>query len=709
MAETKTKVDEKDDLARLRAYINEASGASSTWQAQIWSDLKFLSGDQWDNDISRARRLKSRPVVTLNTIRSYVNRVVNPVRLNPISASVKSDDKKINMLVNGVLRGIDRQSQSSEAYECALECACSTGVGYFAIMVEPNPILKSKNVITIRPVRNPNTVLFDPWTESICGADARYALIINWMSRDEARKEYGDDILMDGTGWLYGHLSPPADSVGDIILYEMIENPGKKGNGTELGENELNEEILSGGRICRITRFVGTKMVAKEEYECEWIPIIPVYGDRNWNDQNIKWSGIVALGRDNQNLTNFYASNELELAALAPKSPFIASKEQIEGHERYWNTANLEAHSVLPFNMVGPKGEILPAPQRADNTAQTQGVMQSKLQSMQDMGTLLGISNTMMGQMESANESGSALKQRLGSSELATVQYIDNLAKSIEHGTNIIISLMGSVYSDLQPVVVVDEKGKAGVARINVAEALTPEVRAMLTVEVTAGPSFESRRRESIANLTNLITLAGPESVAQSFDLMAEMMDTPEGDKMAARWRKLHPELIDEEDEDGEAMDPRAKDALESATKALEALQQADAMKDGIIAQLQAQLEANEATALARIYEAELKARTDLEIKAMDSNNKVELKLLDLGLMQGDAAVAATELQRNRAIEGVESIPEPDIHIDIQPEQTVGQQPMMAEPGSAPRLPMNLMNKTQQGMQPENPAAISQQ
>lgn len=667
------KSDEKDDLARLQSYINEASGALSIWHAQVWSDLKFASGDQWDSDITRARRLKSRPVVTLNQIKGYINRTVNPVRLNPVSASVQSDDKMLNRMVNGVLRGIDRASKASEAYECALECASAAGVGYFSVIVEESSILKGQSVISIKPIKNPCTVLFDPWSEAIDGSDAQYAVVVNWISKDRA-KEYGEGATGTTPGWLYGHLACPSDSVGDVVLYEMLDPDD------EHEKDEISEEFNTAGRLCRVTRFIGTKMVAQDTYETNWLPIVPMYGDRVWADRNIKWAGMVAQARDNQNLINYYASNELELAALAPKSPFIAGKEQIEGHEKQWASANIEAHSTLYYNMMGPGGVILPAPQRADNTAQTQGLMMSRESASAGMGKLLGISDVMLGGQEAIAESGTALRSRLGTGEIATAQYIDNMAKSIEHGANIQISLMASVYKGIRPVTVVDEKGKAGVARIDVAAALTPEAREMLTVEIAAGPSFESRRKESIASLTQLTQMAGPEAVGQSFDLLAEMMGTPEGDMMAARWRKLHPELVDDGDSE---MDPQAKAALQTASEALDHLQELDRQKDGIIAQLQAQVEANEAAAAARVYEAELKAQTDIEIKAMDSNNKVELKLLDLGLITGEQAVQTTELQRSRALEEIDAVEQPDLHEELDPDSDL-----------APRLPKYLMQQS---------------
>jgi hypothetical protein len=609
-----------------------------------------------------------------------VDKILNPLRLNPISGSVKSADKDINAMINGVLRGIDRMYRASEAYELAAETQIIAGVGYLQVVIEPHPILKGKNVIGIKGVRNPTSVLWDPFSEAIDGSDARQCAIMTWIDRDVAITEYGDEAVSGDIRWLYGQLTPPANAVGDVTFYEMIEESSKEEESTE-----TTEEIGSKGKKCRITRFVGSKQVAQVEYECEWLLVVPVFGDRCWLDDGFQWTGMVYKNRDNQNLINLYASNELELASLAPKSPFIAAHQQVQGYEKYWRTANIEAHSFLPYNALLPNGQVMPPPQRADNTAQTSGVMQSKMQSVEMSSKLLGVPDVAFGGLTAMSESGSALRTRLAAADVTNAQYIDNLSKSVEQVIKIEIALMRQTYVGIQPVEVVDARGVSDIAEIDVSAALTDEVRAMLSVEIASGPSFESRRQEEQQSLRDLATMGGPEVAAMTIDLIAESFDSPTGDKLAARLRRLRPELNDNADEDEEGIPPEAKAALDQATATIEKLEEAVKYLEGKLGAAQAEVANKDKEIDKDIYIAELRAKTELEKQAMADESRAALEAMKAQIASMEEALKVINAQQMQSAQAIDSVEMPVAEPQMQ---------QMDNLIGSPELPMNIIERT---------------
>lgn len=687
MSEENTEILEniRDEEARARAYVTRADNLGE-WRDGIANDLLFASGDQWDSEVVRKR--KNRPTGVWNIVRPIVDRIVNPLRMSSIDGSVSFADAMVQQIANGLLKKISRSSKASEAYERALETAAICGYGYVKIAVEER---KGKLRVVVKQIENPTRVIFDPHSTAVDGGDAMYVVLVSWISKNEAAK-MGEEYCGESDYIDFARMEIPEDSVTDLELYERI------------------------GDRCRVTRIVGGKAYGESVYyNADRVLIVPCYGDRVWlEDPNQRYKGVVHKLRDNQIKLNFEQSNIMELVGKAPKSPIMVAKEAIEGFAQFYATANTEDHAYLPYNGMSSVGQPLPAPYRMDNTSQTQGLQGLVEQSLAMTARMSGVSDGVLFGQSGANQSGVAVDSLISTNELSTSQYIQNLTKTIEAVTYIVLQLSAEVYDYPMPIEVTDEMGETKIQMVVPAQVLTPDVLDLMEVEVQSGPAFESRRKENIAALQNVLMMVGPEKASLFADAILDEMDTPAAKMAAKRLRlMLPPELQEQKPTEANQPDPEAMAALEEAEATINELSTQTKYMEGIIASLQAQLEANEIKAEADVYKAELDAQVTLAKTQMEIQGRLDLELVKAGKEGAAQAMAHGQMLATQAQSMVDEVDEPQFIEQNEGPEMGGENEVMPQneedlfaqdlEGEAARLPMSVLEK----QQPEDEIADS--
>lgn len=569
-------IDDGAKQLRLRECLQEADGFWSKQYRQIVEDLRFASGEQWD--AAHKRKRKGRPCLTMNVTRTYVDRIVNPSRINPYRIAVEHNEYSEEL--SGAVRGVETYCNAGEAYDIAFENAVVTGIGWLLVGLYDEG---GKARIRIHAPRNPCSVYIDPWAQQVDGSDAEWGVVVTYMSKAAARRiepDYDNGSIDCYEGWQI-----PTGSVADVLLYE------RKGNGFE------------------VSRFVGTKVVATATIDnCEWLPIIPVYGDSVLlQNGQIKWAGIVHRVRDAAKMVNFYASNEAELAALAPRSPWVIAAGQKEGFENQWATANSEAFDSLTYNPQSVAGSAVPPPFRTDNQAQTQGLIASKADSVGMFGRLTGMGDWMWGSGQQESGISRIVAQSMG--EIATAQYTDNLTKSIRQVGRIVLRLLRNI-GDTQ-VSVINSEGESEVESIEWGEIDMDDV----SVSVDAGPAYESRKREGAKALMELAQQLSPEQKALTADVLTAALDVHGSKELTRRLKKmLPPELIEDE---ATAPDPQAMQALQQAEQTILEQQQTIDQMEGIMRQMQSAIIDNAKDREVDVLQTMIDAKVKLAVEAM--------------------------------------------------------------------------------------------
>lgn len=591
-------------------YSEKMKHLESAWSStysEMASDLTFASGGSgmWDKNIYSSRMAKRRPVMSVPLLHPYVERLVSPVRMHPPGMSVKALDKKIQAAINGVIRGIEKHSSSTDAYANALSNAATGGLGFLYLSVEEE---NGEPILLIKSATNPTSIMIDPLCDCIDGRDAKYACYKGFIDKTHAVNTWGEEagqkIVTDATSYLF---SVPENAVQDCIWYT------------------LEPEGL------RIVRTVGSKEVYNQLFKgVKFLPVVPVIGERLFGSQR-RFGGIIRRGKDLNNAINITLSNTMELVAAAPKSPFIGAAEAFENFKNDWENINDDVKAYVRYKHRDKDGELIPAPVRLDNSPQT-GALQSVAEWMTGLiSRATGMSDAMLGGLETASESGKSLIARMEAAEGASSQYLDHLTTSISQLARVLIQMLPLVYAGNRKLIIIDDNGNSTIVVDDISRLLTPEVIEMLQVDVESGPHMELKRKSAANSLSQMITTAGDKGFAL-LDLWADTQDLPNAVQVKERLKKiLPPELMEsDEDMDGE-VDPKALPIFKQAEEAIAAKDETIQYLEAQLANLQAQVNSQQAIYEAEIRKAEINAEVQLRKAQMEIDSKREIELLKQG------------------------------------------------------------------------------
>ena len=121
--------DVREDFAYFRDYWRENYEEAKT-------DLRFCSGDPWEQDERREREDNNRPVVCPDELDQYLNQAINNLRQNPISIEVQPAGEQADkdaQTRSSIIRGIEYQSHAQDAYSNAYSAAIQCGFGFFRV------------------------------------------------------------------------------------------------------------------------------------------------------------------------------------------------------------------------------------------------------------------------------------------------------------------------------------------------------------------------------------------------------------------------------------------------------------------------------------------------------------------------------------------------------------------------------------------------
>ena len=613
-------------LAELSDKVEQGYGHwSGTFETLEW-ERAFGSGQQWDPVTARQRKLSGRPMPVLNRMHSYLSRIVNPLRINPLGIEVKSSDSEVQELYQGVIREIEHKSNASEAYESAYESAVSCGYGFFGVKVDYYDDESADLEPRIVKYDDASMVLLDPNSVAIDGSDADWVLDLTFIGEKEAEDVY--DIDKPSTGHIasvWGSV-PMREDMVPVCDYQKIVREEVERYWFEDGtfEDDLEEEYAIEAvtnhkvmvRKLECVRFVGTEVVWQETYDVPCITIIPVYGDRIYlgGEEKRKYAGINYWGKDSQRLINYYAAQEEEMASSAPKSPWLVPFQAIGKFKEIWKTANTKPHSFLPYDAK----EGVPAPMQNQNAVNTGPMIQSRSKAEEELGETLGIRDPMMGQSEGNGQSGVSIRERYSQGEISTAQYLDNESKSISHAGTIIKHFHKSLAKNrTMPYRVRNEDGEVTLQQVNLGELLRT---ADFEIKTTAGPAYESRKNKSFDEMMQIMGMM-PSEMPKVADILVSDSGSPSADRVAARLKKFLPAEI--QDGSGEE-DPEAIAALQQAEQAMVEVEQSrDAAYQAVetqtryIEQLQNELQ-----------DEQEKYKTQLLTKQMDVQSRLEVEVI---------------------------------------------------------------------------------
>lgn len=663
-------------------------------------DMRLLAGDPWDPQERAARSVKGqeRPCISLDLCNQYVNQVVNDVRQNPRGVTVvptgEGANDKTAELRQGRIREIEYRSNAMTAYTTAFESAVSRSYGYFRIDKKYESPTSFFQELSVGRIPNPDTIYLDPDAREADFSDMGYAFELESIRRKDFAKLYPkaetinfsaeqaqeysqwvqEDHIQIAGYWrveitkrnllslnVNGKAIPFFEKGArtkqiDVLpeSAEIVRRGDDEGQGDEaqgdfvqletgIVYDILEERETEERRVFRY-KTNGIEILAKEEWDGKWIPIIPVWGKELFLSKSAGSGAkriimsLVRLSRNPQQLFNWLWSNQMEEGGMTPKTPFIGYKGQFDNCNG-WDTVHRVPQAFLEVNAVinAASGQVLEKPTRQPfipNFAAYAIPIQAAERAVQSS---MGMYNSSIGRHDTAAKSGVAVKQLDSQANQGSFHYPDNLNRALEHGGRVMNDLLDAIHQDEDGQTLPRTAGFRGPDEKYSAKKLGRGVmeRGQLVdnelgtaddhgVTVKAGPSFDSQREAADAFVDLIIQELpqmplDPKVKAKIIASGIRLKDIgPLGESMA--------DLIDPPAEAGQQpLPPQAQQAIEQLKQQAMALNAHAQMVEQELAKLQQEKQAKIVENEYRLKIAELEGQVKLAMQNKDLANKLAI------------------------------------------------------------------------------------
>ncbi len=562
-------------LARIRRFYDEGIGSFEENRRMHSEDLNFVYNaeamGQWDPVVLEARRGK--PCYTFNRVIGPVNMVVSDMRQTRPSGKVRpagdGATEPVADIYGGLCRSIEQSSRADSIYKGQYKYAVAGGFGAWWLMPEyltddgPGAF---DQVLRIRDIPNPQTVVWDPECNDPCAGDANKALVAERLSRENYDALYpeGDRVSFNFSRDSYGWFTDKEVRVADY--FERI--PTEKWiaqltDGTVVDYDDkliaLEKHLDSTGQtadkgVVRLRRKrkaikwrvlwvkVDGSNVLEGPHVYNWkrIPIVRCPGRYVNIEGRKKLQSLVRHSKDAQRSYNSRCSDMIERSALVPKAPYLVTHEMIKGFETEWAQANVSARPYLPYNVDknAPEGGM---PIRTPPIDLPQGALALAQLAQSDIQATTGFFDPALGNADDMNRvSGKALVQHTRRSDLGSFEFIDGFGAALQLTWEMMIDMIPTVMDSERVERIIGHDGVEKMLTLNQetddGDIINDLKKGRYDCTVTIGPSFQTARQET---LQTLIDAAGAiPAVAQLCpDLLAKNIDSPDAAEMARRLR----------------------------------------------------------------------------------------------------------------------------------------------------------------------------
>jgi len=577
-------------VARAHRRFKRCQAFESDARNNWLMDYKFANGDdynnwQWPATVYQDRG--ARPSLTVNETRQHNLHIINEAKQNKAAVKYRPTGNGATAAAAEVYEGLYRHianiSNAQMAQGVAINFQVTAGLGYTVIEAdypEANPLTGPEaynQEIYIRTVPNPMSVMLDVDCQEPDGTGARFGFIFSDRPKDEVIEEYPELAgklavanAVDGqdAGWIRD------DHVREARYYEVSEDKDEL-LGNDEGVTVLRSELMMGGAkgakllktwedeaeakgtplrrrsvirkavICY--KIIGNDVVDETPIPGTAVPIIPWNGEITFIDQRLDRKGHTRCMISAQRMMNYNWSASVEYGALQSKSPYTAPVAAIGDYMTYWETANNENHSVLPWVHRDEEGREIPKPERQQPPTAAPVYMEGVQLARQFMLAASGQYEAEMG--APGNErSGKAINERQRQGDRATYHFIDNQALAIRRQGVIVKEWIPVIYDTKRTAKIIGVDGSEAEVTVDPDLAVAHHVKQIegavqrifnpnighYEVVSDVGPDYATERQEAFNAIIQILTQA-PELINKIGDLLFKVADFPLADEMAER------------------------------------------------------------------------------------------------------------------------------------------------------------------------------
>ena len=548
--------DDYDLLIKALSLFESAQEYEEDFRDAAYNDLEFLVGNQWDtHDISaRTRGNFRRPYVTINRLphpfRIALNSIMKGRPDIEVLAVDNESDQEIAGLIEGLIRGIERESNARIAYNNAHMYQVAIGLGHWHVYSDwAKEDASGTQDLRIGHVSNPLGVYWDPSSVLPTRADASWCFRVEDYTNEEFKRTFPEASV---AGWdsyeeyyrdyLYGWSGIDWVRVAEFWWIEdskrllALTPDGRTIDATNMNKQELGYRHMMGEiqqLVERPTHKVKKALLSSMEVldgPTEWpgtmIPVVPVVGEELMVGEALVRYGMVRHAKDPQKLLNYARSTDLELLSRQLKDPILATPEQIDAHKLLWDEPGALNRPYLLYDHQ----EGVNMPNRLGTPQASTQISDQANRAEDEIKGTTGIYSASLGQ-ESNERSGRAILARREQTNVGLDSYMTNAMMSYERTGKILSELIPIYYSTDRMVRIVGNDRASKLVQINAIDPQTGQIKNDLTrvrydIAISSGPGYATRREEAAAVLIDLAQ-NNPDFMSRYEWLIFKMMDWP--------------------------------------------------------------------------------------------------------------------------------------------------------------------------------------
>lgn len=391
MAPGETKPRDSEKTRKLHQRAMERFRATVEPQieqrAQALQARRFVSipGAQWEG--AWGEQFEKSIRVEVNKTLRGVRKIESDYRANRIVPDFRpaggDSNNETADLLDGLWRADNYHFKAQQGRDNAVLEAIKGGFGAYRLCTDwADPYDPDSDAQRVNPamtiVDADQSVFFDGNSKLYDKSDARFAFVLTSMTVPAFKEDYGEERLAtwdDGipreqrwfdwytpdmirvceyyetedrseTLWVFTNaLTSEEMRLFDSEIEEEARNDltaqGWTAISRKVKRRRVHKYVLSGSEVLRDGGIISGGN----------IPIVPVYGVREYIDNQERFKGHVQDKMDSQRIYNAKVSKMMETDALAPREVPVFFPEQVKGHENTWADGNINRS---PYQLINP-------------------------------------------------------------------------------------------------------------------------------------------------------------------------------------------------------------------------------------------------------------------------------------------------------------------------------------------------------------------
>ena len=667
--------DDSTDDAQVKEFRDWFTYAENEWQTNRDEgriDMRYISGNPWDDRERRAREKANRPVLTFDELGQYINQVVNDVRANPVAVKFSpigmgaSDESA--QFYGDKMREVEYRSNAQVHYTTAFENACQRGFGYVKVTTRWEHDRSANQEVWLEGFPNPELVTPDPDSIMPDSSDQRCCVIRQPYTHDEFRRRFGDKAKIQSFGREHIRQAKQWIDINSVYVGEVWQLTMQAENlvvvmlpGAEepqgFFESELKAQPLPEGATVITTRKAdvpkvrqyltnGLEILDTREWAGKYIPVVSCFGKILYLEDGAggterRLAGMVRLARDPFMLYCYYRATEAEIVSMTPKFPWFIYRGALDVNElAKLRKANREPVAVIQVetNVLGlPPGQIPPYPQRNPYEPPIAALEVGAESARRGIQAAMGFSPLPTDAQRLNQKSGVALKRIEQGGERGSFHFRDHYHGMIRQVGVICEDLFDKIYDTPRKTGVRRQNDTSEIVAINTPGGLSTKGSHLATV--STGPAFDSQREQASDFADILMQSPLAPRIA---DLAIKLKNLgPIGDELAER---LTPPEFVKQGKDGQ---PDPKQLMQQLAMMAEKLKQAEQL--AMLAKQK--LDTDAAKYQAQLAIESIRAEKDIYLESMRQAGKLDAARITAAKASLDQAAAAREEMRALALD----------------------------------------------------------